>query len=129
MPEKKINVNRKLQLHFFLLIAAGLIAPFISGPELTNLPTGQAIATRISIGFLNCFLLLFFIPTVMRPTPRNMSWFGFFLLAYLVWSILRLFSPTGWVGGIVITAFNLSTFLYVVRWLRPFKVQSKKNKS
>ena len=128
MPEQKINVNKKLQLHFFLLTAAGLAAPLISGPELANLATANAIATRISIGILNVFPLLFFIPTVMKPTPRSISWLGFFLLAYMVWSILRLFSPTGWIGGLIITTFNLSTFFYTVLWLRPFKKLAKQKK-
>lgn len=125
---EKININKKLKLHFFLLLAACLLAPFISGPDLANIAMANAIATRLSVGIISVLPLLFFVPTVLKPTPRSTSWLGFFLLAYLVWAILRLLSPS-WLGGLIITTFTLSTFFYTVVWLRPFKKIAKQKKA
>ena len=124
MTKQTVNINKKMRLHFFLLIAAGLLAPFISGPSLNSLAPANAIATRLSVGIISVLPLIAFIPTVLKPTPRSVSWLGFFLLAYMVWSILRLFSAS-WLGGLFIFAFNLTCFIYVVIWLRPFKKIAK----
>ena len=87
----------------------------------------------VGVGFrvwiLAAFPLLFFIPTVLKPSPRSVSWLGFFLLAYLVWAILKMFSPNGIWGGLLITTFNVTTFFYVVVWLRPFKKIAKQKQS
>jgi uncharacterized membrane protein len=87
--------------------------------------TAQWIASGFVMGFIASFPLLFFIPTVLNPAPRNISWLGFFLLAYLVWAIMKIFSSNGFFGGLLISTFNVTTFFYVVVWLRPFKKLSK----
>lgn len=128
MTTTSVNINRKLRLHFFLLIIACIVGTFLSGPGLseTTMPAGQWFASGLTMAFLAIFPLLFFIPTVLKPTPRSVSWLGFFLLAYLVWAILKIFSPNGVFGGLLISVFNISTFTYAVIWLRPFKKEAKK---
>jgi uncharacterized membrane protein len=128
MTSKTLNVNSKLKLHFFLLLAACVVGTFLSAPSMERMTLTQWISSGLVFSFLSMFPLLFFIPTVLKPTPRSVSWLGFFLLAYLVWAILKIFSPNGFLGGMVITAFNISTFFYVVMWLRPFKKEAKLRK-
>ncbi|WP_196157781.1 DUF2069 domain-containing protein [Reinekea sp. G2M2-21] len=125
MYEQQINVNRKLRLHFFLLLAACVAGTFLSGPNFGSMAFSKWLVSGLVFSFIAMFPLLFFIPTVINPTPRSISWLGFFLLAYLVWSIIRIFSSNGVLGGLLITFFNVSTFIYAVIWLRPFKKQAK----
>jgi uncharacterized membrane protein len=129
MTDRQVNINKKLKLHFFLLMASCFIGTYLSGPPLSSMPTQQWIISGFVFGFLSAFPLFFFIPTVLKPTPRNVSWLGFFILAYLVWSILRIFSAQGFMGGLLITTFNITTFFYVVLWLRPFKKIAKNRKN
>lgn len=125
MTETSINVNKKLKLHFWLLLGSCVVGTFISGPSLSSMPLIQWVTSAIVFSFITMFPLLFFIPTVLKPSPRSMSWLGFFLLAYLVFAILKIFSPNGFIGGLLITTFNITTFFYVVLWLRPFKKAAK----
>lgn len=127
MTQSKVNINSKLKLHFFLLIGACIIGTFVSGPAPgdTSMPFSQWLATGLTMSFLTILPLLFFIPTVLKPTPASVSWLSFFLLAYMVWAILKIFSPGGLIGGLLITLLNLSTFTYAVIWLRPFKKAAK----
>lgn len=129
MTTTNINVNKKLKLHFFLLLAACYVGTFLSAPELGGMGFTQWLISGFVIGFIASLPLLFFIPTVLKPTPRSVSWLGFFLLAYLVWAILKMFSANGIWGGLLITTFNVSTFFYVVIWLRPFKKIAKQKKA
>lgn len=125
MTKTSINVNKKLKLHFWLLLGSCVIGTFLSGPSLSSMPLSQWVISAIVFSFLTLFPLLFFIPTVLRPTVRSVSWLGFFLLAYLVFAILKMLTPNSFIGGAMITTFNLTTFFYVVLWLRPFKKAAK----
>jgi uncharacterized membrane protein len=129
MTKTSFSINKKLKIHFFLLLASCFIGTFLSGPSLSSMPMQQWIVSGFVFGFLSAFPLLFFIPTVLKPTPRSASWLGFFLLAYLVWAILRIFSAQGFMGGLLISTFNISTFFYLVLWLRPFKKIAKAKKN
>lgn len=126
---EQINVNRKMRLHFFLLIASCFIGTYLSGPPLSSMQFSQWAVSGFVFGFIAAFPLLFFIPTVLKPTPQSVSWLSFFLLAYLVWAILKMFSPNGIFGGLLITVFNVTTFFYAVIWLRPFKKLAKQQKN
>jgi len=128
MTNKQTNINKKLKLHYFLLIAAVVVGTFISGPKISSMATGQWIISGAIISFISIFPLLFFIPTVLKPTVRGISWFGFFILAYMVWGVLKIFSPNGLIAGVLISTFIMTSFLYTVIWLRPFKKEFKKQK-
>ena len=121
MTPQQININTKLRVHFFLLLAACIIAAFLTRLPIGNIAVSRWLSYTLFSAFIPIFPLLFSIPTVLKPTVRSISWFGFFLLAYLIWAIVKTLSTNGFLGGILITAFNLSTFFYVVVWLRPFK--------
>lgn len=125
MSNVSISVNKKLKLHFFLLLASCFVGTYLSAPAMSTMPAAQWWLTGFIFGFIASFPLLFFIPTVLKPSARSVSWLGFFLLAYLVWAILKMFSPNGIWGGLLISTFNVSTFFYVVLWLRPFKKMAK----
>lgn len=127
MTTGKTNINTKLKRHFFLLMAACVIGTLLSGPNPgeTDLTLGLWVASGLTLSLISILPLLFFIPTVLNPNPRSVSWLGFFLLAYLVWAILKMFSPSGLLGGLLISVFNLTTFTYAVIWLRPYKKQAK----
>ncbi len=125
---KKININTQLRIHFSLLFISCFIATYISGPPMSSMPLTQWLVSGLAMSLFAIFPLLFFIPTVLKPNARSLSWFGFFLLAYLIWGIMKAFSPNGLIGGLLMCTFNLTTFFYTVVWLRPFKKQAKKQK-
>ena len=127
MKQKHVNINTRLKWHFFLLMAACILGTFLSGPTPTgtDLTVPEWFGTGLMMSFLTILPLLFFIPTVLKPTPGSVSWLSFFLLAYLVFAILKMFSPGGFFGGTLMTLFNLTTFFYAVAWLRPFKKAAK----
>ena len=129
MTKRQINVNAKLRIHFFLLLAVGLASSFLSAPPVGQSGFAQWAVSALAFGFFTIFPLLFFIPTVLKPTARSLSWFGFFLLAYLVWAIVKMLSSNGFLAGLLLTVFNLSTFFYVVMWLRPLKKIAKAQQS
>lgn len=122
---KKVNVNRELRLHYCLLFGAVIVGTYLSGPEPDSMPIVQWLISGLLLGLLAAFPLFFFIPTVLRPTPASVSWLSFFLLAYLVWAIVQIFSPKGMIGGLMICTFNLTSFFYAVVWLRPFKKSAR----
>lgn len=128
MTNTQINLNKKLKLNFFLLLGACIAAAFIAGPDINSMPFGQWIASCLFIGLFALFPLLFFIPSVLKPNPRNISWLGFFLLAYLVVVIWVMFLPGAFLAGFLVLVFSITTFFYVVMWLRPFKQEAKKRK-
>jgi uncharacterized membrane protein len=121
MTDHTISVNKKLKLHFFLLIAAIIIGTLVNGPSLSSMSLGKWIASGLSIALIACVPLFFFMPTILKPTAGGLSWYGFLLLAYVLWSVVALLSPSGLIGGILILGFSLSNFVYVILWLRPFK--------
>lgn len=128
MSNSQLNLNKQIRLHFFLLMAAAVIGTFLSGPSINSMPRVQWLVSGLLFGFMAVLPLLFFIPTVLRPTVRSLSWMGFMLLAYLVWGIVKTFSPGGLIGGLLICTFNITTFFYIILWLRPFKKQAKAKK-
>lgn len=128
MSNSQLNLNKQIRLHFFLLMAAAVIGTFLSGPSINSMPRVQWLVSGLLFGFMAVLPLLFFIPTVLRPTVRSLSWMGFMLLAYLVWGIVKTFSPGGLIGGLLICTFNITTFFYIILWLRPFKKQAKARK-
>lgn len=128
MSEKQINLNKQLALQFWLLIAATIAATFLSGPPLGSMPLSQWIATGLALALISIVPLLCFIPVVIKPTVRGVSWLGFMLLAYLVWSIMKTFTPGGLLGGLLMCTFNITTFLYTILWLRPYKKAAKAQK-
>lgn len=128
MSSKQVNLNKQLKLHFVLLIIATLAGTFLSGPPMNSMPMLQWVVSGLLLGFLATLPLLFFIPAIFKPTARSLSWMGFMLLAYLVWAIVRTFSPGGLIGGLLMCTFNITTFFYLILWLRPFKKQAKAKK-
>ncbi len=125
MTKQKMNINSKLKIHFFLLLAACIIAAFLTRLPIGDIPLSRWLSYTLFSAFIAIFPLLFFIPTILKPTAASISWLGFFLLAYLVWAIIKTLSSNGLIGGLLITTFNLSTFFYVVVWLRPLKKIAK----
>ncbi|TCS42644.1 DUF2069 domain-containing protein [Reinekea marinisedimentorum] len=128
MSNAQLNLNKQIRLHFFLLMAAAIAGTFLSGPSINSMPTLQWVVSGLLFGFMAVLPLLFFIPTVLKPTVRSLSWMGFMLLAYLVWGIVKTFTPGGLIGGLLICTFNITTFFYIILWLRPFKKQAKARK-
>ncbi|EAR09051.1 DUF2069 domain-containing protein [Reinekea blandensis] len=127
MKQKRVNINTRLKWHFFLLIMACILGTFLSGPSPagTDLSLPEWFGTGLMMSLITVLPLMFFIPTVLKPTPGSVSWLSFFLLAYLVFAILKIFSPGGFFGGTLMTLFNLTAFFYAVAWLRPFKKAAK----
>jgi uncharacterized membrane protein len=125
MNTTQVNINKQIRLHFSLLMAAVVIGTCLSGPSITSMPITQWLVSGLIFGFLAVLPLLFFIPTILKPTVRSLSWMSFMLLAYLVWAIVKTCSPGGLIGGLLICTFNITTFFYIILWLRPFKKQAK----
>lgn len=123
-----MKIHGKLKRHYSLIFVSCFIATYTSGPSIQSMPLPQWLMSGFVFSMISIFPLLFFIPTVRAPTARNLSWFGFFLLAYLVWGIMRMFSPNGFIGGLLICTFVMSTFFYTVLWLRPLKQEAKRLK-
>lgn len=128
MTQTTTNLNQKLKLHFWLLIAACIVGTLISGPSLASMPFGQWLSSGLIIGVITCLPLLCFIPTINKPTVTNLSWLGFFLVAFLLFSILKTLTPGDALGGGLILLFNLTTFFYLVKWMRPYKKAAKEKK-
>lgn len=125
MTDHTISVNKKLKLHFLLLLIAIMIGVLVSGPSLDSMSFGMWIASGLSIAIITCVPLLFFIPTILRPTTSGLSWYGFLLLAYILGGIIKLLGPSGFIGGLLILSFSLTNFAYVIMWLMPFKKAAK----
>ena len=125
MIDHTISVNRKLKLHFFLLLFAIVIGVLVSGPSLETMSLGMWVASGLSIAVITCIPLLFFIPTILRPTANGLSWYGFLLLAYILGAIIKLLGPSGFIGGLLILSFSLTNFVYVIMWLMPLKKEAK----
>ena len=125
MTTKQVQINKQIKLHFALLFVSCILATYLSGPSLSSMPLLQWLLTGLFFAGISVLPLLFFIPTVMAPNARNLSWLGFFLLAYLVWGVVKSFSPNGLIGGLLICTFILTTFFYTVIWLRPLKKAAK----
>jgi len=128
MTIKQTNINKQLKIHFALLMVSCFVSTYLSGPPVDSMPLTQWLVSGLVFSFIAVFPLLFFIPTVLSPNPRSVSWLGFFLLAYLVWGVMKIFSPNGVIGGLLICTFIFTTFFYTVIWLRPFKKESKRLK-
>lgn len=125
MTDQTISVNKKLKLHFFLLLFAIVTGVLVSGPSLETMSLGMWIASGLSIAVITCIPLLFFIPTILRPTANGLSWYGFLLLAYILGAIIKLLGPSGFIGGLLILSFSLTNFVYVIMWLMPLKKEAK----
>jgi uncharacterized membrane protein len=125
MTANQVQINKKIRLHFALLFVACIVATFLSGPSPSSMPLLQWLLSGLFLAAISILPLLFFIPTVRAPNARNLSWLGFFLLAYLVWGVVKTVSPQGLIGGLLICTFILTTFYYTVVWLRPLKKAAK----
>ena len=125
MTDHTISINKKLKLHFFLLLVAIIIGILISGPSLDSMSFGKWLASGLSIAIITCVPLLFFIPTILRPSASGLSWYGFLLLAYILGAIVKLLGPSGFIGGVLILGFSLTNFVYIILWLMPFKKAAK----
>lgn len=128
MTEKRISINKQLRIHYLLLLLAIVAATLMSGPALseTSVSAIEWFVSGLVIALVTCIPLLFFYPSIFKPNVTGLSWYGFMLLAYVIWAILKLLSPTGVLGGILVLAFTLSNFIYVIAWLRPLKKAAKK---
>lgn len=127
-PAQKVNVNAKLRLNYFLMLFFILAGAFFYGPRLDSMPMGQWIASCLVVGGFVALPLLLFIVAAIRPTPGGISWMSFLLLGYLVYGIVLIFSPRGLIAGLMLTGTSLSTFLYAIIWLRPYKKAAKARK-
>lgn len=127
-PTVKLNVNRKLRVHYWLMLLSILAGAFLYGPRLSNMPFGQWVASCLVVGVFVALPLLMFVVTTARPTPSGVSWMSFLLLGYLVYGIVLAFSPRGLVAGLMLTATSLSTFVYAILWLRPHKKAARARK-
>lgn len=127
-PTQKVNVNAKLRLNYFLMLLSILAGAFFYGPRLDSMPMGQWIASCLVVGGFVALPLLLFIVAAIRPTPGGISWMSFLLLGYLVYGIVLIFSPRGLIAGLMLTGTSLSTFLYAIIWLRPYKKAAKARK-
>jgi uncharacterized membrane protein len=125
MSDHTISINKKLKLHFVLLIIAVIAGVLVSGPALETMPLGKWLASGLIIAIITCLPLLFFIPAIIKPTATGLSWYGFLLLAYILGGLIKLLGPSGFIGGLLIVSFSLTNFLYVILWLKPFKKAAK----
>lgn len=130
MTEKRISLNKQLKIHYLLLLLAVVVATLTSGPALSSssVSTIEWFVSGLIIALVTCIPLLLFFPSIFRPNATGLSWYGFMLLAYVIWGVLKLLSPTGMLGGILVLAFTFSNFIYVVAWLRPLKKAAKLKK-
>lgn len=127
-PTQKVNINAKVRLNYFLMLIAILAGAFFYGPRLDSMPMGQWIASCLVVGGFVALPLLLFIVAAIRPTPGGISWMSFLLLGYLVYGIVLIFSPRGLIAGLMLTGTSLSTFIYAIIWLRPYKKAAKARK-
>lgn len=125
VPAPSISVNRKLRVHYSLLVVALMGGAFLYGPPVSSMPLGQWVLSCLVVGFFTALPLLGFVVAAFRPTPGRVSWLSFMLLGYLVFGIVLAFSQRGLLPGLAICATTLSTFSYSILWLRPFKKAAK----
>ncbi|MBU2865163.1 DUF2069 domain-containing protein [Reinekea forsetii] len=125
MTDHTISINKKIRLHYILLVIAVIVGVLVSGPALDSMPLGKWFASGIIIAIITCLPLLIFIPTIISPSSTGLSWYGFLLLAYILGGLIKLLGPSGLIGGLLIVGFSLTNFMYVIMWLRPFKKAAK----
>jgi uncharacterized membrane protein len=102
-------------------LLALFVGAFLYGPAASAMPAGEWVLSCLFVGLLTALPLLGLTHAVIRPTPRRVSWLSFLLLGYLIFGIVLAFSARGLVAGVLITLTTLSTFVYCIRWLRPYK--------
>jgi uncharacterized membrane protein len=123
-----VNVNRRLRASYLLMLASIFTGAFLYGPSFSTMPLGEWIASCLVVGFFVALPLMMFIPVALRPRASGVSWMSFLLLAYLIYGIVLTFSANGLLAGLMLTGTTLSTFIYVIAWLRPLKKAAKARK-
>jgi uncharacterized membrane protein len=123
-----VNINQRLRTSYMLMLASIFAGAFLYGPAFSSMPLGEWIASCLVVGFFVALPLMMFIPVALRPRASGVSWMSFLLLAYLIYGIVLIFSADGLLAGLMLTGTTLSTFIYVIAWLRPLKKAAKARK-
>ncbi|TXR53604.1 DUF2069 domain-containing protein [Reinekea thalattae] len=121
MNKAQVNLNKKIKLHFWLFLLSTMASVFVAGPSLINTEFVHWLATGFAWAVISTLPLLAFLPAIIRPSTSSLTWLSYLLLGYLVWAIIKVFTPAQAAVGIVMVTFNLTTFTYILLWVQTAK--------